>query len=251
MREIPILFSTEMVKAILAGRKTQTRRMIDPQPIDNGEVNGNFFHGKHKGYVKVDGHPNWQNQFAYEFAKWKIGDFLYVRENYFQFGKWITEGITKKTKQLKWKFVPEDDEILFSDKVDAMGETFSLDVRSNTYRQRAWYKRLARFMPKSAARIWLQVTDIKVERLQEISEEDAKAEGVRWYNCEMLGARFKDYLTDARGYGHPDHDYPEVGSAIKSFETLWVSINGPESWESNPWAWVISFKVLSTTGKPK
>src|SRR5690349_17204720 len=80
MKYIPILFSTPMVQAILVGRKTQTRRIIKPQPVDNTEVDGNFFEGNHKGFVKVDGHPNWQHQFANEFCKYQTGDVLWVRE---------------------------------------------------------------------------------------------------------------------------------------------------------------------------
>lgn len=56
--------------------------------------------------------------------------------------------------------------------------------------------------------------------------------------------RYKDYMTDASGYGHPDHDFPEVGIAKTSFCTLWESIYGTESWQSNPWVWVIEFERI-------
>lgn len=99
-------------------------------------------------------------------------------------------------------------------------------------------------MPKVAARIWLSVTDIRVERLHDISEEDAKAEGIKSFRpvpgdgpAQTL---YYHYLKDKWGL-----------SPIHSFETLWRKINGEESWLSNPFCWVICFRVLSTTGKPK
>jgi len=102
-------------------------------------------------------------------------------------------------------------------------------------------------MPKVAARIWLEVTDVKVERLQQISKEEAIAEGILH---DEIG--FKDYdMAMAKGYGHPDYDYQHVQDAKLSFKSLWQSINGWESWNINPWVWCVSFKVLSTTGKPQ
>ncbi len=90
------------------------------------------------------------------------------------------------------------------------------------------------FVP--CARIWLEVTDIGVERLQDITEDDAIKEGIEDLT---FGSKisFKDYLNR----GHPLN-------ATASFKSLWQKLNGSESWETNPWVWVISFKVLSTTG---
>jgi hypothetical protein len=77
-------------------------------------------------------------------------------------------------------------------------------------------------MPKSAARIWLKVTDVKVERLRDISQEDAVAEGVK----------------------------ASPPFAIGYFKNLWESINGAASWNANPWVWVVEFEVVSKNGKP-
>jgi len=87
-------------------------------------------------------------------------------------------------------------------------------------------------MPKAAARIWLQVEAVRVERLQDITEADAEGEGAKTVFCQ--------YVNDTQGY----HSY------VEGFRKIWQSINGPESWEQNPWVWVVSFKVLSTTGRP-
>lgn len=183
MKDHPILFSTSMAKAILAGRKTMTRRIIKPQPIDNIEVDGNFYEGNYKGYVKVDNHPNWQQQFAYEFCPYgEVGSTLWVRETW-----------------QKVDTYPEPDcfgKYLYK----SMGDTCD-----------KWKPSI--FMPKDACRIFLKITDIKVERVQDISEEDAIKEGVESW-CD----------------------------AIDNFKQLWQSINGEESWNSNPWCWCISFE---------
>ena len=84
--------------------------------------------------------------------------------------------------------------------------------------------RHARFMPRWASRILLEITNVRVERLQDISEEDAIAEGAEWAAC---GA-------------------PQIGSHKAGYAQLWESINGAGSWEQNPWVWVISFKMMAT-----
>jgi hypothetical protein len=87
------------------------------------------------------------------------------------------------------------------------------------------------FMPKAACRIFLEITDVKVERLQDISEEDAINEGV-----ELLpNNRYKYYLSE----------YFDCINAVHSFQTLWKSINGAESWEANPFVWAIEFKQIT------
>lgn len=102
----------------------------------------------------------------------------------------------------------------------------------------------ARFLPKAAARIWLQVAEIKVERLQDITEDSAIAEGVEVVYKHAVFNIYRDYSRNCKnGDG--------LTQAKLSFMTLWESINGPESWNANPWVWVVQYKVLSTTGKPQ
>lgn len=98
-------------------------------------------------------------------------------------------------------------------------------------------------MPKAAARIWLRVTDVRVERLQDISEDDAIAEGIEHLRAGAFGKVW-------RNYGPIDADVPYYFNPKHSFQSLWESINGPESWNKNPWVWVVSFEVVSKTGKP-
>ena len=98
-------------------------------------------------------------------------------------------------------------------------------------------------MPKWAARIWLEITGVRVERLQDISEKDAIAEGIE---------RTEDFFGCPcwRDYSEPEGLDASVcpDDPIGSFQTLWESIGG--DWDANPWVWVVDFKVLSTTGRP-
>lgn len=213
MKEMPILFSTAMVQANLDGRKMKTRRIIDPQPIWSVEADGNLYEGNHKGYVKVDGHADWQEQFAYQFAKWKKGDLLWVRETWnpwycgdgMELIEYAADGVRRPIKHVK---------------------------KYDNCRRRPGIH-----MDKEYARIWLQVTDVRVERLQDISEQDAIAEGI-WHDESVSPV------------GYTIHGMPHWTTAKECFTELWEGINGPGSWKANPFVWVISFAVLSTTGKP-
>jgi hypothetical protein len=186
----PITFRTDMVKAILDGRKSQTRRIIKPQPE----------HDEDSGYVywkkrQFDIHEYfWSDQFPRYCPYGKTGDILYVKET------WCYETDMGGSNN-GWYFYKADFE-------EHEGPT---KWKSN------------RFMPKAAARIFLEITDIRVERLVEINEEDAIAEGV----------------TNADNY---------IGLADDSkinryaYCELWDSINGEGAFELNQWVWVISFK---------
>jgi len=101
------------------------------------------------------------------------------------------------------------------------------------------------FMPKAASRIKLEITDIRIERLQNISEEDARAEGIIWEELsdgyKSIGEWYKDY---SRKKGANKMSKTWCANAVESYKTLWESINGKGSWEKNPWVWCISFKRL-------
>lgn len=171
IKERPILFNTEMVTAVLEGRKTQTRRFGGP---------------------------------------WEIGDLLWVRETWVNY---FTDGFLYKAS--------------------------CLDI---VQKSQKWKPSI--HMPKSAARIWLQITDIKFQHLHEISELDAKKEGVEyWESSDLNEIQFQDYLYPQKaGY------MTFVFTAVSSFKTLWKSVYGVESWKENPFVLVIEFKVLSTIG---
>ncbi|MBC8053774.1 MAG: hypothetical protein H7Y13_11985 [Sphingobacteriaceae bacterium] len=108
-------------------------------------------------------------------------------------------------------------------------------------------------MPKDGSRIWLQITGISIERLQDISAFDAMWEGIESSNEDFtseegaLHADWKNYTwrDDPR---YEDYHFPTFVDATESYRTLWEKINGKDSWNQNPWVWVISFNVLSKTG---
>ncbi len=207
----PILFNTEMVQAILDGRKTQTRRIIKSRHESgrfaickniDGQVEQICSLGWDEENVEKDiicpyGHPGdalWVRE------TWQITDFLHPEdENYGYIYKASENGRAWENNDDEWKWKPSI------------------------------------HMPKEACRLFLKIKDIRLERLQDISEEDAIAEGVE---------KIADYgNTGYKLYTEPDAAYSDI-DAVYSFESLWQSLNGPDSWEANPWVWVISFKCI-------
>jgi hypothetical protein len=206
MNEKPIIFSGEMVRAILDGRKTQTRRVIKlPQDIAKryeykGDDGGNKFLSKKSGHYWVNGYAMWRPQKIYQ-----VGDLLWVRETW-----------AKPFDNVLYKANFGKDEYRFSQFMSADGKT----------KIKKWKSSM--FMPKALSRIWLEVTAVRVEQVQDISEDDAKAEGVE----ESGGVEMKD--------GSPCYSWP--------YRELWDRLHGvdnPKAWESNPFVWVIEFKKVS------
>lgn len=218
--EKPILFSAPMVQAILEDKKGMTRRVIKPQPMwRKAPVDKLISDGWAWMYggTKLEAWPD-AEKFAKELAKYcpygKPGDTLWVRETTYLFGKWVKNGTTKIGKQ-KWKFVWDNSQPVFYE------DCKPSDVK-RLKSEIGYFKRPSIFMPRKAARLFLTVKNIRVERLQDITEEDAIAEGVKAYgpnNCSGTSARIAfaelwDSLNEKRGYG----------------------------WDTNPWVWVVEFE---------
>lgn len=226
----PILFNTEMVRAILDGRKTVTRRLIKPQPKSKLCYT---FAGSHKkdigrwGYPSKTAHEFWREEFklpddiAEEELKKKwnppyhTDDVLYVRET------WAPIYPNKESNEVCGYIYEED----------------SLEEYDNRYPDGKDYQWGGKWkpsihMPKEAARIWLNVNNVRLERLQEITEEQAKAEGA----------------IDNRGFIHsPDNEYDDIHTAKEYFEQIWKSTIKKTDidcygWDANPWVWVIEFE---------
>lgn len=195
MSERPILFNDEMVRAILEGRKTQTRRPINPQPECD-----RFFH--------LVEHPNglwWDENICIGSCPYgKNGGQIWVRE----------------THQID---NPHTDRRVCYRATESNRKVLAHKWRPSIH------------LPRWASRILLEITDIRVERVQDISEQDSIAEGVERIN----GDYFRNYFGE---------NYAACSCAMKSFQTLWHSIYEKYgfAWFKNPWVWVIEFKVLET-----
>lgn len=213
-KERPILFSGAMVRAIREDRKTQTRRVIKPQPdrkLKAGEGDPGFW------FVESYHSPAWKCPYG------KPGDRLWVRET---FSRDATSMYPCPPVWYRASESIESDGIHTCPKDKQLPWADCLACWEERHGKFKW--RPSIFMPRWASRITLEVTGVRVERLQEISEADAKAEGI-----EELSHGFRDYLQ---------RDVQM--DAVSSYESLWESINGAGSWDANPWVWVIEFKRL-------
>jgi len=212
MKEHPILFSGEMVRAILEGRKTQTRRIIKPQPdiVAKGNIPLNkktieVF--KNNTIVEIgypEGKPDHPFVKIHKCPYGQAGDHLWVRET------WCCPGLDSQGRPI----------ICYRANNDPI--TNDMPWRPSIH------------MTHEVCRLTLMIDEIRVERLQDITEEDAKAEGV-------------DYYVIGHGPVSPfglmvEPGYIGQGSYKTSFDLLWDEIYGRENWESNPWVWVIKFR---------
>lgn len=228
-----MLFSTPMVKAIIGGRKTETRRAISGRYIINDDPD------RYKAHPFIRDLAHFED-LKYDITPWitpikcpygEPGDIIWARETFADgYNGSLDSNIGKEEKDWTvryWLF--KDGSQLYSS-----GEYFQGDGISADSLKPKWKPSI--HMPKAAARIWLQVEYIQVERLNEISEECSKAEGVNTVGSNF----FENYISK----------HSPSATAKHSYLTLWEKINGLDSVKSNPWVWVVKFKVLSTTGKP-
>ncbi|HCL5418495.1 TPA: morphogenetic protein [Klebsiella pneumoniae] len=189
MKERGMIFNSEMVRAILDGRKTQTRRPVKFPVLDKNlgcELAGNELAGELSA-------GNYLNS-----AFGKPGDRIWVRET------WARYNIDQNSHDIAYRATTPAD----------------------WPEEGRW--RPSVHMPRWASRILLEITDVRVERLNAISQENAQAEGM-----ELTGWR--------PTYSDPDSG-GEVMTPYDNFAELWSSIYGDESWKANPWVWVIEFK---------
>lgn len=207
MKYRPILLNTENVKATQEERKTQTRRVYKNIKI----LDGLMLKGEEQEWCPYG----------------KIGDRLWVKETFYAWGEWIKgEGKTKTGKQ-KYKFAYRRHGFCKAIQFEKPEMVYS-SIKTLSNKQRniiGWFKRPSLFMQKKHSRITLEITDIRVERLQDISEED----------CEKEGSPYRGI------YGGQDMYFEQR----VWFEELWDSINANKyPWDSNPWVWVISYKIV-------
>lgn len=234
MREKSILFTSDNANAILDGRKTQTRRAIKtPRKrdaftlIDRGDGWWPYQSDDGESALCSDG-----NEHPYACPYGQPGDRIYVKETYWAWGRWETRFDAKKGRDA-WHFVDMTREC---GKSYQFKQPAPIGTRGGV--SPAWRKRPSLFMPRHASRILLEVVAVRVERLQEISEADAIAEGIA--SAGLTGC----------SYGVPGMSKAHyLGTAREAFECLWISITGPDSWDTNPWVWVVEFRRIGAEEK--
>jgi len=212
--ERPILFSGPMVRAILDGRKTQTRRVVKLR-----DPSGTYAVHDEDGFpLSMDDGGNWRgDRPPYGFP----GDRLWVRESFWQAVR-STQGPCGEYSSY-W-----GDTIEYAEQRSKPGWH-----NDNQYGKGWMARRPSIYMPRSASRITLEVVSVRVERLNDISEEDAIAEGLE--------------TDDGREFRSAPGS-PWRIEAVDAFEDLWDSINEKKHpWSSNPWVWVVEFKRLEAT----
>lgn len=272
MKERPIPFSGPMVRAIFDGRKTQTRRVVN-FPLNVLHFGGNpvkLFGDwplSEVGEFK-DGYLEWECQSDVDDTVTDRtrcpygvpGDRLWVREAW-KVGAWRGDGrmaldylASPEIDQTPWLNPPQDQFMKLKsqsyedcDRALSAGSADIWEGEESLYEWQAGHspcrRRPSRFMPRWASRIDLEITAVRVERVQEISEEDAFHEGGELPTCPACGYTYWDCRL------HGDHRLcgrPEPLSAIPNFATLWDSINAKRGfpWALNPWVWVIEFRRL-------
>ena len=238
IRERPILFSGPMVRAILEGRKTQTRRVIVPQPWEDvGTLRVGVYHpeivvrGEYEPGPEEFGAWSEDGEFAVRCRYGKPGDRLWVRESGWQ-PKEPNELELREGADTWPKYVYDADEPL--------RPAFALAY----YSEYGWKHKPSIHMPRWASRLTLEITDVRVERVQDISREDSVAEGAR---------RFDD-IPDPHPFGigprwsmeTPTSTDQCLGNARFAFANTWNSINAKRGygWDTNPWVWCLTFKVV-------
>lgn len=206
MKERPILFSGAMVRVLLNGKKTQTRRIVKPQPERNDKGTLMWGTGRRTGMQRfgVDGLDVPPGVFA-RCPYGKPGDRL-----------WVREAFMHEPADYCW-------EASVSIPCRPAVTTYRADY-PNSQPGEGWKPSI--HMPRALSRITLEITAVRVERLQGISAADALAEGVNV---------------------HPDfHGKPDTSiyGPVQAYRDLWEQINGPDSWDANPWVWAVEFRRL-------
>lgn len=207
MRELPILFNTEMVQAILNGRKTCTRRVVKGYIPKEAEFGYTAF--TPKGCISCRG--TFADGYGEKFFKLPCEprDILYVRETFIQMAA-----------HTFW---------------------YKADDKSWMYKDLLWKPSI--HMPKEAARIWLKVTDVRAERLQEITDKECIKEGIYPSNCRNCNATFGCDVCPDEGYDEVDEFVEVWDSTIKKFDL------DRYGWDANPYVWVIEFERCEQPGK--
>lgn len=220
----PILFNTEMVRAILDGRKTCTRRLVKPQPKSKLCYTFAGSDSDTWGYPNRTAHEIWGEEFK------------------------LPNDITEEELSKRWNPPYHTDDILYvretwcglpvNEAGHMRGHTIYYYKADGELRPKGWRGTWhpSIHMPKEAARIWLKVTDVRVERLQEITDNECIKEGIYPSNCRDCNDIFGCDVCPDEGYDEVDKFVEVWNSTIKKSD---LNCYG---WDANPWVWVIEFE---------
>lgn len=229
MKARPILFSSPMVNAIRREEKTQTRRVVKPQPELTEKCGFAFVDKKGRRFVCGMGFSEeaTRRNFLHRCRHGVPGDLLWVRETWYCDDYRVQGGPYLKPDDLNPDTARDDGTLVYA----------ADDRKPYECEQPTW--RPSIHMPRWASRLTLRISHVRLQRLHEIDDKDAEAEGVcnglHDFDC------VNGYFPDPAGYcvnGCGSHSYAEV------FQRLWKRINGLESWSANPWVWAITFEVI-------
>lgn len=245
MTERPIIFTPPMVNAILAGKKNVTRRVVKFHlrrlvATDHGGFKVRHSDGMQTQSSDNPGQLDLQSQIADGSAVpcpyGQVGTTLWLKEAFYAFGRWEAHANEKNGRQ-DWRFI---------DMTLESGREYCFSVPEHDARNSradlapAWWLRPSLFMPRRASRVELEVTDVRIERLRDITDEQAQAEG------------FSPMHNGVHLYFLNHLPHPRTGmsiTAVIAFALYWQQLHGAQSWNENPWVWVVSFRRRETAGK--
>jgi hypothetical protein len=215
MKYIPLVVTAELIPALLDDSKTMTRRLVYGRTPEALALLINIGAG-------CDIEQSTE-EFTRLYCPYRVGDGLWVKEEHFAYGYWQdVEGTFTRTGRQKRKFYIANDG--FHGCIFERPET----LESNSSDMLGWYKRLARFMPKKFCRLFLEILEVRLEPLKAITEQDAKAEGMRPNLTHIAAARPEESA---------------VAYTVRFIETF-QRLHGPGIWNQNPFVWVVRFKRI-------
>lgn len=229
-KEKPILFNADMVNAILGGRKTQTRRAIKNIPSNSKYYGINKF-GDHLIY------PEDEKELEHFYPVLKcpygqVGDELWVRETFREWSDFDLDIGCGCSDHCNCNDLYPTKPFCYR----ADGYEIDDDMRDIGIK---WKPSI--FMPRNASRIQLRITDIRVERLNDLCDEDAQCEGLRYHETFGEWGGVEPHPSSRKDSPH----YRWYKNPVDAFKNLWNSINGNKSWDDNPWVWVVEFEKVN------